>query len=62
VLVAQEHHAVPQQRGPELGQRGRLDVTADPDTADDRADHATDLGHLDALEILAGGQGHRAVE
>jgi hypothetical protein len=46
----------------QLGERGRLDITANPDPADDRADHAADLGHLDALKVTAARKSYRAVE
>ena len=62
LLIAQEHDAVPEQGGPQLGDRARLYVAADADPADDRADQAAHLGHLDVLEVAAGGQRHRAVE
>jgi len=62
LLIAQEQDPVPQQRRAQLGERGRLDITAKPDPADDRADHAADLSHLDALKVTASRKSYRAVE
>jgi hypothetical protein len=44
LLVAQEDDLVPQQRGPQARDSVGVKVAADPDSADDRADHAADLG------------------
>jgi len=62
LLIAQEHDPVPEPRRAQLGERGRLDITANPDPADDRADHAADLSHLDALKVTAGRESQGAVE
>ena len=51
LLVAQEDDLVPEQGGPQFGHRGRFDVAADPDAADDGTDGAADLGHVDTPEV-----------
>jgi hypothetical protein len=53
VLIPQEDHPVPEQRCPYLGYRLGVEVTADLHAADDSADRAADLSHLDLTERLA---------
>ncbi|GAA3031932.1 hypothetical protein GCM10017559_68910 [Streptosporangium longisporum] len=61
LLVAQEDHAVAQQRGAQLGDRRRVDVAAHPDAADDRADHAADPRDVDVPVGVAGDGGRLVV-
>ena len=50
VLVAQEHHPVPQQRGAQLADGAGIDLAAYLDAADDRSDDAAYLRYLDVPE------------
>jgi hypothetical protein len=61
LLVAQEHHLVPEQRGAQFRHRGRIDGAAGPDAADDGADDATDLGDGDLLVGRLAAESHRSV-
>jgi hypothetical protein len=46
---------VREQRGPQLGDRGRGHAAADPQAADNRAERAADLGDRDVLVRVAPG-------
>jgi hypothetical protein len=62
ILVPQKYHPVPEQGGAQFGDRRRLDVAADADTANNAADQTANLRDVDVLEVVARGQGYRTAE
>jgi hypothetical protein len=61
LLIPQEDHPVREQCGAQLRDRTRVDITADPDAADDGSDNAADLRDFDGPVRAAAPRGRYLV-